>query len=60
MMVFGLIRTLAGSDYRSQGQRRQLKRMGREFLREKVDFLTPRDDSPGKGGLNSHPNATFE
>lgn len=40
MMMFGLVRTIFGRDYRSRGQRKELQRMGYEFVREGVAYLT--------------------
>lgn len=37
MIALGLVRTLFGRDYRSSGLRRQLGRMGHEFLNECFD-----------------------
>lgn len=58
MMFFGLVRTLFGGDYRSQGQRRKLRRLGREFLRERAgEFPLFNRTSTGDEGLRAHPNA---
>jgi hypothetical protein len=44
MLIVGLIKTVFGSDYRSEGQRIQLRRMGYEFVRESVPDFGGRTD----------------
>jgi hypothetical protein len=44
MLFVGLIKTVFGSDYRSKGQRIQLRRMGYEFVRESVPYIGGRTD----------------
>lgn len=58
MMIVGLIRTFVGHDYRSQGQRRELRRLGREFVRENFDFVQATSSPDGdRETLTNHPNA---
>lgn len=56
-MVLGLALTFFGGDYRSRSQRRQLRRLGREFLDESFGASATRGSRSSGAGLDDHPNA---
>ena len=56
-MVFGLARAFLGGDYRSQSQRRELRRLGRELLSEGFNDTSARGPRCADAGLEDHPNA---
>lgn len=55
-MVFGLAQTFLGTDYRSYSQRRQLRRLGRELLNDRLEF-GPDQQRATNTGLEDNPNA---